>query len=102
MIDSESMIIRKMPNQIPNAVKDYCHRHNLVNRDKANVEKKYGIKVSLPGGDPLTDLLGDDWERIRWYATETERDRAFDDMARRHIYSRDTDTASQVLEKISR
>ncbi len=81
---------------------DYCHQHNLVDPDTADAEKKFGIKVSLPPGDPLTDLLGDDWECVHWYATELERDRAYDDMAMRHPYYRDTDTPSQVLEKIFR
>ncbi len=81
---------------------DYCHQHNLVEPDKANADKKFGIKVSLPPGDPLTDLLGPDWEHVHWYPTEIERDRAYDDMARRHPYYRDSDITSQVLEKIIR
>lgn len=81
---------------------DYCHQHNLVDPDRANAEMKYGIKVSLPGGDPLTNLLGEDWEHVHWYATEPERDKAFDEMARRHPYYRDTDSPSQILEKIVR
>ena len=47
-------------------------------------------------------LLGDDWERVHWYATEAERDAAFDKMAQRHGYYRKTDAPTQVLEKISR
>jgi hypothetical protein len=81
---------------------DYCHQHNLLDPDKENAEKKFGIKVSLPPGDPLTNLLGGDWECVHWYATELERDQAFDDMATRHDYYRDTDSPSQVLEKIFR
>lgn len=81
---------------------DYCHQHNLVEPDKADAEKKFGIKVSLPPGDPLAALLGQDWERVHWYATERQRNTAYDEMARRHLYSRDTDTPSQVLEKIYR
>ena len=81
---------------------DYCHQHHIVEPDDASSEKKFGIKVSLPSGDPLNDLLGEDWERVHWYATEHERDRAFDDMAMRHPYYRHTDTPSQVLEKIFR
>lgn len=81
---------------------DYCHQHNLVDPDKANGEKKFGIKVSLPSGDPLTNLLGEDWERVHWYSTELERDQAYDEMAKRHAYYRDTDSPSQVLAKIYR
>ncbi len=81
---------------------DYCHQHNLVEPDKANSEKTFGIKVSLPPGDTFAKILGDDWQRVHWYATEVERDQAYDDMARRHEYSRTTDFPTQVLEKIFR
>ncbi len=81
---------------------DYCHQHNLVEPDKANSEKTFGIKVSLPPGDTFSKILGDDWERVHWYATEVERDKAFDHMARRHEYSRTTDLPTQILEKIFR
>ncbi|MDX1404537.1 MAG: hypothetical protein R3192_08365 [Woeseiaceae bacterium] len=81
---------------------DYCHEHNRVEPADADSEKRFGIRVSLPPGDPLTSLLSDDWERVHWYATEAERDRAYDDMAKRHVYYRHTDSPSQVLEKILR
>ncbi len=50
----------------------------------------------------MRKILGDDWERLHWYPTEAERDRAFDAMAERHGYYRKTDTPTQVLEKIIR
>ena len=81
---------------------NYCHQHNLVEPDKAGIEKKYGIRISLPAGDTFQRLLGEDWQRVRWYATEAERDRAYDDIAERHLYYRRTDTPTQVLEKIIR
>ncbi len=81
---------------------DFCHRHNLVQPERAGAEKKYGIRVTLPPGDTFGRLLGDDWERLHWYATEAERDRAFRDMATRHGYYRTTDTPTQILEKVMR
>ena len=81
---------------------DYCHRHNLVDPDMEDAEKKFGIKVSLPPGDTFSKVLGDDWQRVHWYGTEVERDKAFDDMARRHEYSRSSDYPTQILEKIFR
>ena len=81
---------------------DYCHKHNLVDSEDIDAEKKYGIKVSLPPGDTLSMLIGDDWNHVHWYASEIERDQAYDEMARRHMYYRDTDQPSQVLEKIHR
>ncbi len=81
---------------------NYYHSHNLVEPDKANAERNFGIRVTLPPGDTLRNVLGDDWERLHWYPTEAERDRAFDKMAARHGYYRKTDTPTQVLEKIVR
>ena len=81
---------------------DYCHQHNLVDPQTAGEERRYGIRVSLPPGDTLRRLVGDDWERLHWYPTELERDKAYDDMAQRHGYYRKTDTPTQILEKILR
>lgn len=81
---------------------DYCHQHNLVEPDHAVRPRNFGIRVTLPAGDSLRKLLGDDWERLVWYASEVERDAAFENMAERHGYYRKTDAPTQVLEKISR
>ncbi len=81
---------------------DFCHRHNLVDPGTANAERKFGIKVSLPAGDTFSEILGNDWQRVHWYTSEIERDKAFNDMASRHGYYRTTDTPTQVLQKIVR
>ncbi len=81
---------------------DYCHQHNLVEPDNAGRERRYGIRVTLPPGDTLRNLLGDDWERLHWYATESERNSAYEGMLERHGYYRNTDDPTQVLEKIIR
>lgn len=81
---------------------DFCHRHNLVDPDTANAERKFGIKVSLPPGDTFSEILGEDWQRVHWYTSEVERDQAFDNMANRHGYNRTTDTPTQILQKIVR
>jgi hypothetical protein len=80
----------------------YCHSHNLVDPDSAGADRRFGIRVSLPKGDTLRNLLGDDWEKVHWYTTEEERDRAFAAMADRHGYYRNSDTPTQILEKVSR
>ena len=80
----------------------YCHQHNLVDPSTAGAERRFGIRVTLPPGDTFNRLLGEDWERIHWYPTEAERDQAFDRMAIRHGYYRQTDTPTQILEKIVR
>jgi hypothetical protein len=81
---------------------NFYHQHNLVEPETAGAKRRFGIRVSLPAGDTFNSLLGEDWERIHWYATDQDRDRAFDDMAARHAYSRGTDAPTQILEKISR
>ena len=81
---------------------DYCHQHNLVDPDTANAERKFGIKVSLPPGDTFSKILGDNWERVHWYTNEVERDQAFENMDIRHGYYRDTDSPTQILQKIVR
>ena len=81
---------------------DFCHQHNLVEPDEAGRERSFGIRVTLPPGDTLRNILGDDWERLHWYASEAERDAAYDSMAARHGYYRKTDAPTQVLEKVSR
>lgn len=81
---------------------DYCHAHNLVDPSTAGAERPFGIRVTLPAGDTLRKVLGDNWEKLHWYPTEAERDDAFERMAARHGYYRKTDTPTQVLEKIVR
>jgi len=80
----------------------YCHKHNLVEPEKALSDRMFGIKVSLPSGDTFSTLLGKDWEQVHWYNSEQERDQAYDQMATRHGYYRQTDTPTQVLVKIVR
>jgi len=81
---------------------DYCHQHNLVDPALAAAERPYGIRVSLPAGDTLRKILGENWEQLHWYKTELERDRAFENMAQRHGYYRTTDAPTQILEKLIR
>jgi len=81
---------------------DYCHQHNLVDQTTAGQERTFGIRVSLPANDTLRKVLGDNWEQHLWYSSESERDSAFEKMATRHGYYRDTDTPTQVLERVTR
>ena len=81
---------------------DYCHKHNLVDPETAGRDSRYGIRVTLPAGDTLRNILGNDWERLHWFATEAERDRAYDKMVERHGYYRKSDTPTLVLEMIVR
>ena len=81
---------------------EYVHRHNLVQPELADGEKRFGIRVTLPAGDTFARLLGANWEKFHWYASEEERDAAFQKMAIRHGYYRKSDKPTQVLEKLVR
>ena len=81
---------------------DYCHQHNLVDPDAAGADRPFGIRVTLPANDTLRKILGENWEKLHWYPTEAERDAAFSNMAERHGYYRESDSPTQVLEKIYR
>jgi hypothetical protein len=98
---SRSAINRKHGNNKGPAM-DYCHQHNLVDQSTANQERHYGIRVSLPAGDTLRNVLGDDWDLHHWYPSASERDTEFEKMAVRHGYYRDTDSPTQILEKVTR
>jgi len=64
--------------------------------------RPFGVRVSLPPGDPFRKLLGPEWHRVHWYATPQERDAALIEMARRHEYSRQGDRPSLVFEKVEK
>ena len=51
--------------------------------------------------DPFTRLVGADWQKLHWFATERERDDALADMAARHAYSRRGDEPAVIYEKVS-
>ncbi len=62
----------------------------------------YGIRVSLPAGDPFRKLLGPEWQRLHWYATPADRDAALAEMSRRHEYSRPDDKPALVYKKVEK
>ena len=64
--------------------------------------RPYGIRVSLPPGDPFRKLLGAEWQRLHWYPSPQERDAAMADMSRRHEYSRSEDKPALVFQKIEK
>jgi hypothetical protein len=79
---------------------EICHAHNLIAPPAE--AKNYGIRVSLRPGDSLARLLGSDWERLHWFATAHERDRAMRDMASEHLYSRRGDRPTLRFEAVDK
>jgi len=78
-----------------------ANEHNL-NGGPTPTVRPYGIRVKLRPGDPFRRLLGDDWQKLHWYATARERDAALTDMARRHEFSRIGDEPALHFEKVER
>ena len=66
--------------------------------------KNYGIRITLPEGDPLRDahLLGENFETYRWYLSEEERDHAIIDMQRHLPNYRPDDYVTPRLEKVEK
>jgi hypothetical protein len=66
--------------------------------------KRFGIRITLPEGDPLgkSHLLGENWESFRWYETEEQREEAMREMGNQHVHYRVGDAASVVLTRIER
>lgn len=95
-------VVTKADDSVYCPAMDYCHQHNLVDPSSAGAELHFGIRITLPADDTIRKILGDNWEKLHWYASEDQRDRAYDKMALRHGYYRESDSPTQVLEKIVR
>lgn len=75
------------------------NEHNL--NGPVPAAKPWGIRVRLRASDPFTRLVGADWQKLHWFATEHERDSALADMAARHPYSRRGDEPAVVYERVA-
>jgi hypothetical protein len=73
--------------------------HNLNSPPPAS--KPYGIRVRLRARDPFARLVGGEWQKLHWFATERERDEALVDMAARHLYSRSGDEPTLIYDKVA-
>ena len=60
----------------------------------------FGIRISLPEGDPFAHLIDESWHTIHWYPTQAARNLAMQDMLREHEYSRHGDRPTLVFEGI--
>jgi len=76
--------------------------HNIARNAAESRSGCFGIRVSAPAHDPFLKLVEDDWCRMHWFMTKTDRDTALSDMRRRHVYSRDSDQPSLVFEAVER
>jgi hypothetical protein len=78
-----------------------AHVHNL-HRPITRDQRPYGIRISLRENDPFRALLGPEWQKYHWFATAEERDRALEEMSRKHEYSRVGDRPALVFVKVEK
>jgi hypothetical protein len=76
-----------------------AHPHNLNAPPPA--ARPFGVRARLRARDPFTRLVGAEWQKLHWFATERERDEALVDMSSRHLYSRRGDEPAVIYEKVS-
>lgn len=76
------------------------HRHNLLS--PADEELRFGLRLSLPAGDTFGGILGGNWQKERWFATERDRDQAIAELRGQHPYYRLGDRPTVRIEKINR
>ncbi len=76
------------------------NEHNLNHPMPA--DRPYGVRIGLKAGDPFAKLVGDDWQKLHWFATERERDDALADMSSRYPTFRIGDEPALRFEKIER
>lgn len=74
-----------------------CHPHNL--RQPPSDVRPYGIRITLKRDTPFRRLLGDDWQKVHWYATADARDAALLHMTSQPGVYRIGDIADVVFEK---
>jgi hypothetical protein len=80
---------------------DICHPHNqrVGLRDGP---RPFGLRLSLPTGDPMRNLLGDDWHTYEWFETEADRERRMTELAGQFVYYRKGDRPTYVVERVNR
>lgn len=76
------------------------HQHNLLGADAG--ESRFGLRLTLPPGDTFGEILGNSWQKDRWFNSERERDQAISELRRQHPYYRLGDSPTLHIEKINR
>jgi hypothetical protein len=77
-----------------------CQAHNLVT--PLPTSKPFGIRVTFKSSDPFRNLIGKDWHREHWYATEVERNSALKEMSEKYLYFRPGDKPTLKYERIGK
>ena len=54
----------------------------MTAKETTTDNQNYGIRISLPKGDPFGDLVGTDWQNEHWFDTAADRDSALRELFR--------------------
>jgi hypothetical protein len=74
--------------------------HNLP--DAITETGSFGIEFKLPEEDTFNLILGTNWKYYRWYALREQRDQAYLELKKEHMYSRIGDAPTTLLSKVER
>ena len=80
---------------------EVCHRHNR----RAGLEPEsgpFGLRLSLPPGDPMRSVLGDDWVQYEWFSSESARETKIEELLGPFPYYRKGDRPSFLVERVER
>lgn len=80
---------------------DYCHEHNRRAGLRAR-SGPYGLRISLPEGDPMRNLLGEDWHEYQWFRTHADREERLEELKGQFMYYRQGDRPTFVVEPVDR
>lgn len=80
---------------------DICHEHNR-RAGSASRSGPFGLRLSLPEGDPLRKVLGDDWHQVQWFDSERSREARIAELTGRFVYYRRGDRPTFVVERFER
>ncbi|MGB5209393.1 MAG: hypothetical protein WBO47_07900 [Gammaproteobacteria bacterium] len=80
---------------------DICHLHNVRAGLKSG-PRPFGLRLSLPAGDTMSSVLGEDWQSLEWFHTDQERARRIAELRTQFAYYRKGDRATYLIEKVDR
>jgi hypothetical protein len=83
----------------PGELMEVCHRHNR-RAGLGGRSRRFGLKLSLPLGDPMRTLLGDDWHEYQWFDTQEARERKLEELLGPFAYYRKGDRPTFTVERV--
>lgn len=80
---------------------EIVHTHNLITKS-SDESARFGLRLSLPPDDTFAGILGPDWQKERWFLSESDRDNAIQEFRDQHPYYRLGDKPTLEIVKINR